>query len=88
MKKRISFNANEVVWVKLTEKGHQIHKENHEALCKKIPGFPPYTRPKEDEQGFSIWQMWCLMSEFGEHISLGQEEPFSMEIELEVDIPK
>ena len=88
MKKRVTFNANEAVWVKLTEKGHRIYKENHEALRKKIPGFPSYTRPKEDERGFSRWQMWCLMQEFGEHLFLGGPEPFSMEMELEINIPK
>jgi hypothetical protein len=39
--------------------------------------------PKEDAEGWSEWQLWVLMQEFGPHMGLG----FLAVIETEIEVP-
>ena len=80
------FNINWVVKVKLTPIGRKIHKENYEHLYKNFPELQekyPYKAPEEDAEGYSRWQMWELMKDFGMAMSLGMNTPFETEIILE-----
>ncbi len=65
------FNINSNVKVKLTDKGRQLFHSNK--LYEKFP-FP---RTLIEDDGYSTWQLWDLMSEFGEHIWLGADNCFS-----------
>jgi len=65
----IDFNINCHVLVKLTPKGRKI-------LCK-----GNITIPKEDGE-WSEWQLWYLMSIFGQYIYLGCEPPFETLIKI------
>ena len=70
-------NINEYVKVKLTEEGfailHQQHKDFWESVGK---SGRPYIEPKVDAEGYSEFQFWNLMSEFGSHMRLGRLSPF------------
>lgn len=67
----IRINLNEPIKVKLTDWGkeiyyHQYDRTNQIAgreVCK--PKFP-----KEDENGYTEFQLWCFMELYGEHIGM------------------
>jgi hypothetical protein len=75
----VRVTLNDIVRVKLTDYGRKVMRENHEDLKASA-----YHAPEEDENGYSKWQLWCLMEEFGAHMRWGGELPF----ELEIDLPK
>lgn len=71
------FNVNDYVHVRLSERGrsaHYNHYANHGCDA------PPI---KEDENGWSKWQLWVLFEVFGEHIYNGAEPPFETTIRIE-----
>jgi hypothetical protein len=70
MSEEIRFNINNYVKVKLTDYGKSIIANNKYVL----------THYKEDDDGWSKWQLWELMSVFGDYVSLGREVPFDTEI--------
>lgn len=70
------FNINKMVKVKLTSKGKEIHKQRYDKYNHSIE----YTPPKEDENGYSDFQMWELMNIFGEHTSIGLDQCFEATI--------
>jgi hypothetical protein len=72
------FNVNESVKVKLTDFGREIHYRQWQAIMPHLP----YRPPTEDEDGWSKWQLWDLMSQFGAHVGLGMRLPFEAAIEL------
>lgn len=80
----IRFNINYYVRVKLTEYGKKILRENYEEFRKSFPLVGDYQEPKEDENGWSKWQLWVLMSELGQYCCAGGNQPFETEIELEL----
>lgn len=82
------FNVNDSVRVKLTDVGRQAHKKNHHKLYEfaKFES-PKYLPPEEDANGWSTWQMWCLMQEFGPHIRVGCNAPFETMIEIIEPLP-
>lgn len=79
----MKFNINECVRVRLTKTGKNILRKQFDSAHERMPHvFKEFALPKEDEQGFSEWQMWRLFETFGEHIYLGCEPPFETEIEI------
>jgi hypothetical protein len=81
------FNLNDHVRVKLTDHGRKIHREQFRELNARLPlaANMQYTPPKEDAEGWSRWQLWELMSRFGEHIGMCQPNVFDLWIEFEAD---
>ena len=79
---KISININEIVRVKLTDRGRQIHQEIWDDLIKFAPSLGPYEPKKEDSEGWSEWQLWSLMSNFGQYCGMGCEPCFEINIEL------
>jgi len=75
-------NINDEVRVKLTDKGREIHKQDHFDLYRTASTRPEYHPPKEDADGYSTWQLWVLMLHFGASMSLGCELPFETEVVL------
>lgn len=75
-------NLNDHVWVRLTDLGRELHREQHEALRKDVPKLGPYREPQEDAEGFTKWQLWQLMQHFGPAICLGCDPPFDLTIRL------
>jgi hypothetical protein len=89
-KKLVPFNINDYVRVKLTDYGRYIHMrqfyENYSGvhtLGEKQS--IKYSPPKEDREGYSRWQLWNLMSTFGEYMGLGFENLFETSIEFEIE---
>lgn len=79
----MNFNINQHVKVRLNGRGLAILENQHWDLQRHLSTPRPFKPPKTDEHGFSRWQLWDLMSTFGEHISLGFEPPFETEIIIE-----
>ena len=71
---RLEFNANQAVKVKLTEHGNRVMRDWYADRV--------YNMPEEDEYGYTRVQMWHLMRIFGEHMSLGADPVFDMNIIL------
>jgi len=80
--KKIPFNINDYVLIKLTDRGKKILKENYDEL--QFEGKPTFKLPKTDENGYSKYQLWGLMSEFGKYLFNGCKIPFEMNIFFEV----
>ena len=80
----MKFNINDNVRVKLTELGRQALITNHNEIYGSLPvdAIPPVPDVKEDEDGWSEWQLWHLMQELGKHIEFGSNPPFESEIEI------
>ncbi len=77
------YNINYPVYVKLTDTGIAIMKEQHK---ERQLGYPNHTTPfigkGVDDDGFSKWQLWDLMNVFGGHMTMGLELPFETTIKL------
>jgi hypothetical protein len=81
----VRFNVNEYVRVKLTECGLKLLREDHARWKALYPSsFGEFTPPKTDADGWSEWQLWCLMARFGEYITMGMTAPFETEIEFKL----
>lgn len=79
----IKFNVNDMVRVKLTDYGLECISKNHNRLYgDRAESFRDYV-PTADENGWTKWQLWDLMHEFGPHLSKGLNNvPFETEIEI------
>jgi hypothetical protein len=64
-------NINRVVWVRLTPEAKRLLRADHDALMPPHADRYPHTPPKEDADGWSEWQLWCLMADIGKHIYMG-----------------
>lgn len=82
----MKFNLNHFVRVQLSPVGREILRRNYDDLnCLARGSLAPYKPPKEDDNGWSTWQLWHLMGTFGEHIKFGRNIPFASEIEILVE---
>ncbi|OAB31766.1 hypothetical protein PMSD_18450 [Paenibacillus macquariensis subsp. defensor] len=77
-------NLNERVKVKLTDVGIAIMKQNRAELNGNIikrggKGLGE-CEPVIDNFGYTAFQLWDLMQTFGEHVGLGAELPFEIDI--------
>lgn len=75
----IKINANDEIMVRLTDKGRRILQKNHEKLFAGL--HHPY-KPPDEVDGWSTWQLWRLMQEFGAHLHNGCDVPFETEMQL------
>jgi hypothetical protein len=69
-----TFNVNEYIKVRLTDRGRKLHKDQHDRT---YPGFLakkyPYQPPQEDKDGWSRWQAWHFMASFGAYMGCGSD---------------
>jgi hypothetical protein len=83
----MDFNVNEYVHVRLTPHGRAVYEANHAMLLASM-GIPhaklPYRAPEEDAEGWSKWQLWELMREFGPHTGQALEPCFATVIRIPV----
>jgi hypothetical protein len=81
----MTINLNDIVFIKLTDKGRQVYKEWHDDYNKKYPVKLTYRPPKEDENGYSRWKLYEIMQYFGNvlypHL-WGDDLPFETTIEI------
>ncbi len=79
----IEFHINNYVYVKLTDCGRDTLRQNHDELNVFAKGtLGEYKPPKEDEAGWSKWQLWCLMAELGGKCYNGGKVPFEAGIRI------
>ena len=71
----ILININDRVRVRLTPEGHRELKNRHNHLFGD-KGCLPYRDPDEDEDGWSEWHLWELMSKFAERTFMGGPQFF------------
>ena len=81
----IPFNANEIVKVKLREKGVEIMKERDKELNDRLKSVGIVQGLGElklnlDDQGYVDFQLWSLFEIFGKHIKYGHEPPFELDV--------
>lgn len=78
------FNINDEVMVRLTDEGRRRLKANHDNLFADWSRPPEYRAPEERKGGWSKWQLWVLMNEFGPHMRHGGDCFFETAIEIPV----
>jgi hypothetical protein len=84
----MKFNINDKVRVRLTTFGRECHRRNYDDLTEmfraRVPKGTPwdYRPPAEDAEGWSEWQLWELMREFGAYLRNGVEVPFETTIDI------
>lgn len=81
----MNFNINNRVRVKLTPEGRAFHAADHAMFNMRTGKNLPYNPPREDEQGWSTWQLWNLMHTFGTEVCLGGVPMFGADIVLLTD---
>lgn len=82
---RQSCNINQYIWIKLTKEGKAFHYKRHIEWEEFLGNKWEYKPPKEDEKGWSKWQMHEVMHIFGPLIRAGRKLPFETEIQIEID---
>lgn len=75
-----AFNANDCVRVKLTDKGIKLLADHYGG---EIPEW--FVKNYMFPDGWYQFQLWDLMNIFGSFIHMGSDNPFNMNILLEVD---
>ncbi len=73
-----TFNLNDYVRVKLTDKGREIYMQEFERFGIEVGP------PREDADGWVSIQCWSLMQIFGSYLVMGCELPFSTDIQFQV----
>ncbi len=77
----MKFNINNYVKVRLTDEGRKIVKKS-KGFYKVLGGDYSEVEITEDLEGWSLWQMWDLMSTFGAYMFNGCRTPFETEIDI------
>lgn len=78
----MKFNINHNIKVRLTDLGRAIHEKQHDTVLGNMRYKYPYNPPKEDENGWSKWQLWDFMATFGPYMGNGCDMPAETEIEI------
>lgn len=79
------FNVNSWVKVKLTEKGVEELKRQHDELREMLPKLGEFKEPNVDEDGYTKFQMHDLMNRFGRMVQPGLNPPFEVVILFDED---
>ena len=81
--KTIDFNVNHEVMVKLTDYGRDKLRRDYDEMMAAYPKLThEYSAPKEDNEGYSKWQLHSLMSRLGGFMLMGGDLPFETEIKI------
>lgn len=80
-------NLNDKVRVRLTDIGREHHRKRHEEIFAPFGDQYPYTPPKTDADGWSEFQHWELMHDFGSVVGLGMNVPFETAIQIAAPAP-
>jgi hypothetical protein len=76
----MKFNINHDVRVKLSYSGRETLRRQHEELKRTFPKLPDFKERATDDEGYTKFQMWDLMSTLGPQCTLGKPSPFDTEI--------
>jgi hypothetical protein len=80
----MKFNINHDVRVKLSYSGREALRRQHEELKRTIPKLPDFKEMATDDEGYTKFQMWDLMSTLGSLCTLGKPSPFDTEILIDI----
>jgi repressor LexA len=80
---KVPFNVNGYVWVKLNAAGLKILKHNDDWLRLSFASLPPFAPPATDENGYTKYQLWSLMNDFGQYMTWGAKSPFETDVFFE-----
>ena len=78
-------NFNDKVRIKLTQKGLDIHRAEHERL-QRLGLKMDYTPPKTDATGWHETQLWHVMNTWGSAMGMGFD--LAMETQFEMKTKK
>lgn len=79
----VRFSINESVKVRLTKRGLEILKQQHDELFMRAMRAPIWQPPAVDAEGYSEFRLHDLMSAFGEQMYCGNANlPFDTEIKF------
>lgn len=82
-----AFNLNEYIKVKIYDKGYQVLADNHNKYLGVIKNWEKrdaeYYKLKADENGYTRFQAWNFIEEFGSVTRLGMNGYYSTEIQIE-----
>lgn len=82
---KFPFNVNDYVWVKLTPAGLKILERNFYELRRAFPNLPKqFLPPSVDAEGYTKYQLWALMHDFGNHMVMGGQSPVETDVVLEI----
>ena len=90
MKEQLRINLNDTVKVKLTRFGKAVYRHRYDQInaCAGEEVISPMD-PKEDEEGYTSFQLWDFIELYGRHIRLGHINVIEpLDIVCEVDIPE
>jgi len=83
---QIKFNINDPVKVKVTEYGYEVWLEYSNQFVKYSPTYPVTTieelKAKQDDDGYTEFQLWDMMSIFGSKMQMGFKNPIDTNIIL------
>lgn len=83
---QIKFNINHQVKVKVTDYGYDVWLEYSNQFAKYSPTYPIITieelKANQDEDGYTEFQMWDMMSIFGPKMKMGLKNPIDTNIIL------
>jgi repressor LexA len=79
----MKINLNDIVKLKINQKGIDILRKNHDELKATFPKLGEFMPPASDAEGYYHMQLWSVMETFGPHIHIG----FNIPIETEIVVP-
>jgi hypothetical protein len=81
---RVVMNANSAVYVRLTEGGLQMMRDQAADLRRAHPAIKsPYVDPTPDERGFYQFQLWQFLEQFGPYSGLSDFGYYDFNLEFD-----
>ncbi len=81
-----AFNMNEYIRVRLTDLGYQRLADMHNEYLAKVKNWEyrnaDYYKEKADKDGYTSFQMWSFMSDFGDVTGLLKPQHFHLDIQI------
>lgn len=82
-----AFNLNDYIKVKIYDKGYQLLADNHNKYLGVVKCWEKrdadYYKSKSDENGYTRFQAWDFIQEFGSVTKLGITGYYSTQIQIE-----
>lgn len=82
--KEIKINLNELILVKLTDKGYQHLADNHNEIIRYSGTFDRieawHYKNMADENGYTKFQIWSFIESFGDITHMGMDEYYDLNI--------
>lgn len=82
-----TFNINQEIKVRLTERGRTIMRLDWEEIYSGVKTHYSYSEPPVDEDGYTTFQLWDAMKIFGQHFHMGlngDQLPFETKIKVNI----